>query len=45
MMENHRVSRIKKKRKSGFLNRMRSPGGRKVLRRKRRAGRSLTLRK
>lgn len=43
-MENHRISKIKKKRKSGFLARMRTPGGRKVLKRRRRLGRSLKLR-
>ena len=35
-MENHRNSRIKKKRKSGFRARMRSHGGRKVLGNRRR---------
>jgi large subunit ribosomal protein L34 len=44
-MENHRISKIKKKRKSGFLARMRTKGGRKILKRRRRIGRSLKLRK
>ena len=33
-----RTSRIKKKRKQGFRARMRTPGGRKMLNRKRRRG-------
>ncbi|MGB8226642.1 MAG: 50S ribosomal protein L34 [Sedimentisphaerales bacterium] len=44
-MKNHRISKIKKKRKSGFRARMRTPGGRNVIRRKRRRGTSLKLRK
>jgi len=43
-MENHRKSRIKKKRKSGFLAKMRTKGGRNILSRRRRAKRSLKLR-
>jgi len=36
-MENHRKSKIKKKRKSGFRARMRTSGGRKILANRRRA--------
>ncbi|PKL41762.1 MAG: 50S ribosomal protein L34 [Planctomycetes bacterium HGW-Planctomycetes-1] len=43
-MGNHRKSKIKKKRKSGFLARMRTPGGKKTIKRRRRAGRSLKTR-
>ncbi|MHC4728378.1 MAG: large ribosomal subunit protein bL34 [Planctomycetota bacterium] len=35
-MENHRKSKIKKLRKSGFRARMRSKGGRKILKGRRR---------
>jgi len=38
-----KVSRIKKKRKHGFLVRMRTHKGRKIIQRKRRAGRRLTI--
>ena len=40
-MENHRKSKIKKLRKSGFRARMRTNRGRKTISRKRRAGRSV----
>jgi len=40
-LENHRTSKIKKLRKSGFRARMRTAGGRKIIRRKRRDGRSV----
>ncbi|MBN1786861.1 MAG: 50S ribosomal protein L34 [Sedimentisphaerales bacterium] len=43
-MENHRISKIKKKRKSGFRAKMRTKGGRNVLSRKRRRKTSLSLR-
>ncbi len=43
-MEQHRMSKIKKKRKSGFLVRMRSKKGRKIINRKRRFGRSTNVR-
>jgi len=36
-MENHRKSKIKKKRKSGFRARMRTRGGRKIINKQRRA--------
>lgn len=38
-----KVSRIKKKRKCGFLVRMRTHNGRKMIQRKRRAGRRVTI--
>ena len=41
-MENHRLSKIKKKRKSGFRARMKTASGRKMINAKRRAGRSVT---
>jgi large subunit ribosomal protein L34 len=40
-MENHRISKVKRHRKSGFRRRMLSKGGRKVLSRKRAVGRSV----
>jgi ribosomal protein L34 len=40
-VENHRISKIKKKRKSGFRARMKTAGGRKTINRKRRVGRSV----
>lgn len=39
---NRRLSRIKKKRKSGFRARMKTKSGRKILNRRRRMGRTLT---
>jgi ribosomal protein L34 len=39
----HRTSRIKRKRAIGFRTRMKTKGGRKLLNRKRRAGRSLNV--
>jgi ribosomal protein L34 len=39
-MENHRNSKIKKKRKSGFRARMRTSKGRKIINRQRRAAKS-----
>lgn len=39
----HRISRIKRKRKHGFLARMRSPGGRKLIKRRRRLGRRINV--
>ncbi|MFH1369811.1 MAG: bL34 family ribosomal protein [Planctomycetota bacterium] len=44
-MEQHRMSKIKRKRKSGFLVRMRTSKGRKLINRKRRVGRSVNVRK
>jgi ribosomal protein L34 len=44
-MENHRISHIKKKRKSGFLTRMRRKGGRAIYSRRRRIGRSTSFEK
>jgi large subunit ribosomal protein L34 len=43
-MEQHRMSKIKKKRKSGFLVRMQTKKGRKIINRKRRMGRSTNVR-
>ncbi len=43
-MYQHRMSKVKKKRKSGFLVRMRSKKGRKIINRKRRLGRSTNVR-
>ncbi len=40
-MENHRKSKIKKLRKSGFRARMRTHRGRKTVSRRRRAGRNV----
>lgn len=40
-MENHRNSKIKKLRKSGFRARMRTTKGRKMLNNKRRLGRTV----
>lgn len=39
----HRVSRIKRKRAIGFRARMSTKAGRKMMNRKRRAGRSLNI--
>ncbi|MBU0637339.1 MAG: 50S ribosomal protein L34 [Planctomycetes bacterium] len=39
----HRISRIKRKRKFGFRARMRSHNGRKIINRKRRLGRRVTV--
>lgn len=39
----HRTSRIKRKRSIGFRARMKSTAGRKMMNRKRRAGRSLNV--
>jgi large subunit ribosomal protein L34 len=39
----HRISKIKRKRKCGFRARMRTPGGRKILNRKRRRGRRVSI--
>lgn len=44
-VENHRKSKIKRRRKSGFLVRMRTSKGRKMINRKRRVGRSVSVRK
>ena len=44
-MENHRKSKVKRNRKMGFLVRMRTHNGRKMINRKRRAGRSVNVRK
>ncbi|MBN2019934.1 MAG: 50S ribosomal protein L34 [Sedimentisphaerales bacterium] len=43
-MEQHRMSKIKRKRKSGFLKRMSTKKGRKIINRKRRFGRSVNVR-
>jgi large subunit ribosomal protein L34 len=43
-MEQHRMSKIKRNRKSGFLVRMRTSKGRKLINRKRRHGRSVNVR-
>ncbi len=42
-MENHRISKIKRRRKSGFRARMKTHHGRKILSRKRRAGRTVNI--
>ena len=42
-MENHRQSKAKRYRKSGFRARMKTRGGRKTLSRKRRVGRSVNV--
>jgi large subunit ribosomal protein L34 len=39
----HRLSKIKRKRKSGFRTRMRTHNGRKTINRKRRVGRRVTV--
>jgi large subunit ribosomal protein L34 len=39
----HRISRIKRKRAIGFRARMQTRGGRKLMNRKRRVGRSLNV--
>lgn len=39
----HRISRVKRKRAIGFRARMKSRGGRKLMNRKRRVGRSLNV--
>ncbi|HEX41091.1 MAG TPA: 50S ribosomal protein L34 [Phycisphaerales bacterium] len=43
-MQNHRKSKIKRARKQGFLARQRTGKGRKLHSRKRRVGRSVTVR-
>ena len=43
-MFNHRISKVKKKRKMGFLVRMRTKRGRKLINRKRRFKRSVNVR-
>ncbi|MCX5634932.1 MAG: 50S ribosomal protein L34 [Planctomycetota bacterium] len=43
MLENHRKSKIKKLRKSGFRARMRTHNGRKTISRKRRVGRKVNV--
>jgi ribosomal protein L34 len=43
-MQNARKSRVKRRRKSGFLARTRTTKGRKILNRKRRIGRSCNIR-
>lgn len=40
----HRISKIKRKRKHGFLARMRTKHGRKTINRKRRVGRRVNVR-
>lgn len=40
----HRISHIKRKRKQGFRARMRTAGGRAMIRRKRRIGRRVNVR-
>jgi large subunit ribosomal protein L34 len=42
-MEDHRKSKVKRNRKSGFRARMRTRGGRKTLSRKRRVGRCVNV--
>ncbi len=44
-MENHRNSKIKRIRKSGFRARMKTSNGRKTINAKRRAGRSVNISK
>ena len=39
----HRISKIKRKRKCGFLTRMRTSKGRKLINRKRRIGRRVSV--
>lgn len=39
----HRISKIKRKRKSGFLKRMSTSKGRKTINNKRRVGRKVTV--
>lgn len=39
----HRISKRKRARKLGFRARMRTPGGRKIISRKRRAGRKVQV--
>jgi large subunit ribosomal protein L34 len=39
----HRISKIKRKRKSGFRARMRTHNGRKLINRKRRVGRRVSV--
>jgi large subunit ribosomal protein L34 len=39
----HRISKIKRKRKCGFLVRMRTKSGRKLINRKRRVGRKVSV--
>jgi len=42
-MENHRISKVKRNRKSGFRARMQTKKGRQTLSRKRRVGRSTNV--
>ena len=42
-MENHRISKIKRIRKSGFRARMSTRKGRNIINRKRRVGRSVNI--
>jgi len=42
-VENHRISKIKRLRKSGFRARMRTSKGRNTINRKRRAGRTVNV--
>jgi len=44
-LDNKRISRVKRARKSGFRARMRTKKGRQTISRKRRAGRSVNVRK
>ena len=39
----HRLSKTKRKRKSGFRARMRTPGGRKTINRRRKMGRRINV--
>jgi ribosomal protein L34 len=43
VVENHRISKVKKARKSGFRARMRTSKGRDIINRQRRAGRSVNV--
>jgi ribosomal protein L34 len=44
-MENHRISMVKRNRKSGFRARMQTKKGRQTLSRKRRVGRSTNVKR